>query len=154
MFITTDTINASNILSVKRHLSGLNIRPATLKTRLSVISKFLTIFFKLRVTIFSAVRWPSVRLQAQQSILLLFIWNEMNSDWWQYRCASIYWTKSQWSTKRHWFLLSYFYQYPQMICIHMLVISVVERCFRLGLNYLIPLKRKVTLYKLLYKLYT
>jgi len=73
MFITTDTINASNILSVKRHLSGLNIRPATLKTRLSVISKFLTIFFKLRVTIFSAVRWPSVRLQAQQSILLLFI---------------------------------------------------------------------------------
>jgi len=28
-----------------------------------------------------------------------------------------------------------------MISIHMLVISVVERCFRLGLKYLIPLKK-------------
>jgi len=30
-----------------------------------------------------------------------------------------------------------------MISIHMLVISVVERCFRLGLNYLNPLKKKL-----------
>jgi len=30
MFVTSDSIDASNLLSVKRHLSGLNIRPATL----------------------------------------------------------------------------------------------------------------------------
>jgi len=35
-------INASNLLSVK-HLSDLNIRPATLKIRLLIISKLLTI---------------------------------------------------------------------------------------------------------------
>jgi len=35
----------------------------------------------------------------------------------------------------------FFYQYPKMISVHMLVISVVERCFRLGLKYLIPLKK-------------
>jgi len=45
MFVTGDSINASDRLSVKRHLSGLNIRPATLKTRLLVISKLLTIYF-------------------------------------------------------------------------------------------------------------
>jgi len=36
-------INASNILSIKRHQSGLNIRPATLKIPLLNISKLLTI---------------------------------------------------------------------------------------------------------------
>jgi len=36
-------INASNLLSGKRHLSGLSIRPATLKIHLLVISKLLTI---------------------------------------------------------------------------------------------------------------
>jgi len=55
MFVTVDSINASNLLSVKRHLPSLNIRPATLQTRLLVISKFLTICFKVRVTMFSAV---------------------------------------------------------------------------------------------------
>ena len=54
MFATGDSINALNLFSVKRHLSGLNIRPATLKTRLLVISK-LIFFFKLRVTMLSAV---------------------------------------------------------------------------------------------------
>ena len=32
------------LLSVKRHLSGLNFRPATLKSRVLVISKLLTIY--------------------------------------------------------------------------------------------------------------
>jgi len=36
----------------------------------------------------------------------------------------------------------FFYQYPYMIYVHILVNSVVERCFRLGLNYLIPLKKR------------
>jgi len=39
MFVPGDSINASNLLSVKRHLSGLNIRSATMKTRLLVNSK-------------------------------------------------------------------------------------------------------------------
>jgi len=41
------------IFSVKRYLSGLNFRPATLKSRVLVISKLLIISSnKLRVTIF------------------------------------------------------------------------------------------------------
>jgi len=36
-------IKASNLLSVKRHLSGLNIRPETLKIRLLIMLKLLTI---------------------------------------------------------------------------------------------------------------
>jgi len=68
MFATGDSINALNLFSVKRHLSGLNIRPATLKTRLLVISK-LIFFFKLRVTMLSAVWLPLDRLQVRHSIL-------------------------------------------------------------------------------------
>jgi len=45
MFVTVDSINASNLSSVIRHLSGWNICPATLKTRLLIL-KFLTIFFQ------------------------------------------------------------------------------------------------------------
>jgi len=44
VFVAVDSINALNLLSVKRHLSGLNIWPAKLKTRLLANSKFLTIF--------------------------------------------------------------------------------------------------------------
>jgi len=36
-------INASSLLSIKQHLSGLNTRPETLKIRLFVISKLLSI---------------------------------------------------------------------------------------------------------------
>jgi len=43
IFVAVDDINASNLLSCKRHLSDLNIRPATLKIHLLVISKLLTI---------------------------------------------------------------------------------------------------------------
>ena len=46
MFAAVNSINASNLLSVKRHLSGWNFCPATLKTRSLVISKLLTIFFQ------------------------------------------------------------------------------------------------------------
>ena len=55
IFVTGDSINASNLLSVKRHLSGLNIRPAMLNSFWLVISKLLAIFFKLRITMLSAV---------------------------------------------------------------------------------------------------
>jgi len=37
--------------------------------------------------------------------------------------------------------VKFFYYYPSMISVHMSVISVVKRCFRLGLNYLIHLKK-------------
>ena len=36
----------THLLSVKRHLSGLNICPATIKTRLLVISKIVDYFFQ------------------------------------------------------------------------------------------------------------
>jgi len=50
-------VNASNRLSVKRHLSGLNFRPAMLKSRVLVISKIAYYFLKLPFTMLSA-RWP------------------------------------------------------------------------------------------------
>jgi len=45
IFVTVDSINASDLLSVNRDLSGLNIRPATLNSFVSN-SKFLTICFR------------------------------------------------------------------------------------------------------------
>jgi len=36
----------------------------------------------------------------QHIIVQLLIWNE---KWHQYSCASVDWTKRQWSTKPHWF---------------------------------------------------
>jgi len=65
IFVTGDSINASNLLSVKRHLSGLNIRPAMLNSFWLVISKLLAIFFKLRITMLSAVWWPLDHLGVQ-----------------------------------------------------------------------------------------
>ena len=63
-------INASKLLSVKRRVSGFNFRPATLKYRLLVISKFVTISSNC-----------GLRSSASQhSIAQLLIWNEMNSD--------------------------------------------------------------------------
>ena len=63
-------INVSNLLSVKRYVSGLNIRPAAPKIHLLVISKLLTISSNFRL-------WTSA---SQHSSLQLLIWNEMNSD--------------------------------------------------------------------------
>jgi len=63
-------INASNLLSGNWHPSGLNIRPGTLKIRLLVISKLLTISSNC-----------GLRSSASQhSIVQLLIWNEMSSD--------------------------------------------------------------------------
>jgi len=55
MFVTVGKHQRFKPQSVKRHQSGLNFRPATLKRRVLVISKLLTIYFKLRVTMFLAV---------------------------------------------------------------------------------------------------
>jgi len=44
IFITGDKHLGFKSLTVKQHLTGLNIRPATLKIRLSIISKSLTTF--------------------------------------------------------------------------------------------------------------
>jgi len=63
-------INPSNLLSVKRHPSGLNIRPVTLKILLLVITKLLTISCNC-----------GLRLSASQySITQFLIYNEANSD--------------------------------------------------------------------------
>jgi len=57
-------------LTVKRQLSGLNVRPATLKIRLLIISKLLTISSNC-----------GLRSSASQhSTVQLFIPNEMNND--------------------------------------------------------------------------
>jgi len=53
-FVTVDNINASNLLSVKQHLSCLNIDPATFESRLLVISRLLNISSNY-VTMFLAV---------------------------------------------------------------------------------------------------
>jgi len=37
--------------------------------------------------------------------------------------------------------VEFFTSIYRMISVHMLVISIVERCFRFGLNYFIPLKK-------------
>jgi len=83
-------INTSNLLSVKQHVSGLNIRPAMLKIRLLVISILLTIS-------------SNCGLRLQASIALCSFNLKGNQQWCQYSCVSLYWTKSQWSTKPHWF---------------------------------------------------
>ena len=45
IFVTDDNhLKVYNLLSVKQHLSRLNLRSATLKIHLLVISKLLTIF--------------------------------------------------------------------------------------------------------------
>jgi len=64
--------------------------------------------------------------------------------------ASLYWTNSQWLTKPHRFHC-FFFTGIWWITVDMLVISVAERYFQLGLKYLIPLKEfKFSVYKLLY----
>ena len=47
-------VNAPNRLSLKRHLSGLDFRPAMLKSRVLVVSKIAYYFLKLAFTMLSA----------------------------------------------------------------------------------------------------
>jgi len=107
MFVTGHSINTSNLLSIKRHLSGLNIRPAKLKTRLLVISKLLTVFFSncgLRCFQLCDGLWIVCKCSiAFCSFSFEMKWTVMPNS-----CASLYWTKIQWSTKPHWLLLSFF----------------------------------------------
>ena len=130
-------INALNVLSVKRHLSGLNFRPATLKSHASNF-KIADYLFKRRGTMFSAVWCLLDCLQAQHSIVQLFIWNE---QWWRNIAAhlSIGQNVNDWQKLIG--FVEFFYQYPWMISVGMLVTSVVERCYRLGINYLISLQK-------------
>jgi len=110
-------------LNCRKHLSGLNIRPATLKIRLLIISKLLTVSSNC-----------GFRSSAMCSFNLK--WNEY---WRQYSWLSVYWTKRQWSTKPHWFLGDF--SCIWWIADDMLVINVVEKYFWHGLKYLIPLKK-------------
>ena len=63
-------INVSNRLSGKRHLSGLNTSSATLKIRLLVISKMLTVSSNCGLR----------SSTSQQSVVQLSFWNKMNSN--------------------------------------------------------------------------
>jgi len=54
IFITVNKHQGFKSLTVKRHLSGLNIRPAALKIRLLINSKLLTIFSKCGLRSFAS----------------------------------------------------------------------------------------------------
>jgi len=57
----------------------------------------------------------------------------MNSD--ANTLRPVCWRKRQRSIKAHWFRCVFFTSISWMISVDMLVISIVERCFRPGLNY-------------------
>jgi len=63
MFVAVDKHQHFKSSSVIRHLSGLNTHPTTLKSRLLIISKVLTISSNW-VTMFWTVWSPLDRLQA------------------------------------------------------------------------------------------
>ena len=124
-------INASNILSGKRHLSGLNICSETLKIHLFVISKFLTISSNCGL-------WLSA---SNHSSVQLLIWNDINSDANILQSCICLLDQLSMVNKTSQVLLSFFTsRLIWWITVDMLVISVVERYFRLGLKYLILLK--------------
>ena len=97
------------------------------------------ISYKVWVTMLSAVWWPLDRLQAQHSTVQLFIWNEMNSD---AKIAAHLSIGPNVNGQQNLIgFVQFFHQYLWMIFVDMLVFSVVERWFRLGLNHLIPLRK-------------
>jgi len=150
MFVTVDSINASNLSSVKRHPSGLNIRPATLKTRLFVISNLLTIFFKLRVTMHSALWWPSDRLKCSIAFCRFFIWNEINSDA-NIDALPCMGSKVNGQQKFAGFFWVFLPVFVDDLCSH----ASYQRCGKVLSTWVkVPYSCEKKLYKLLYCLYT
>jgi len=94
IFVAVDKHQGFKSLTVIRHLSGLNIRLATLKTRLLIISKLLTISSNC-----------GLRSSASQHMHCAAFNLKWNEQWRQYSYPSVYWTKRQWSAKPHWFRL-------------------------------------------------
>jgi len=123
IFVTVDKAQCFRSSSVKQHLSGLNIHPATLKIHLLIISKLLTISSNCGLQ-----SYPS-----QHSIVQLLIWI-MNSDTNIAAHLSI-----GPKVDGHQNLTGFVEFFTSMV--DMQVISVVEKYFRLGLKYLIPLKK-------------
>jgi len=70
IFVTVDKHQRFKSFIRQTTSSGLNIRPATLKIRLLVISKLLII----------SSNWGLRSDASQHSSVQLLIWNEMNSD--------------------------------------------------------------------------
>ena len=99
---------------------SLNIRPAMLKIRLLVISKLLTISSNCELL--------TSANQHKYNVQLL-----INEQWCQYNWAYVYWTNRQWLTKPHRFRWVFFISI-WWITVDMLVVSVVERYFRLGIS--------------------
>ena len=130
IFVTVDKRQGFKSLTVKWHLLGLNVRPATLKIRLLIISKLLTISSNC-----------GLRSSASQHRTACAAFNlRWNEQWRQYSYASVCWTKRQWSKKPHWCRLVFFSSI-WWITDDRLVICVVEKHFQLRLNYFIPLKK-------------
>jgi len=140
MFVTVDTHQRfkyfiSQTTSIRLELSSSNEKSCVS----TVISKELTISSKLQVTMFSALWWPLDRLQASIA-LYSFSFEMKRRVIAKYLCICLLDTKSTVDTSSL-DSLRFFYQYLWVISVAMLVIRVAERCFRLGLNYLIPLQK-------------
>jgi len=141
MFATVDTHQRfksfiSQTTSIRLEVSSSNAEKSCVST---VISKMLAISSKLRVRMFSALWWPLDRLQA--SIALYSCSFEMKRTVIaKHLRICLLATKSTVDTSSL-DSLSFFYQYLWVIFVDMLVIHVAERCFRLGLNYLITLQK-------------
>jgi len=131
-FLQLININPSDLSSVKRHLLGLNIRPATLKSRLLVISILLTISSTCWLRCFQLSDVLSILCKpAKHCVAFNLKW--MNSDAIANVTAHLSIGPKANGQKNSLVWLSFFYQYLWMISVDMLVISVVERCFRLRL---------------------
>jgi len=129
IFVTVDKHQGFKSLTIERHLSGLNIRPATLKIRLLIISILLTISSKCRLR----------SSASQHSIVQLSVWNEINSD--ANIAAHLSIGPNVNGQQDLTVFVDFFLSSIWWIADDMLVISVVEKYFRLGLKYLIPLKK-------------
>jgi len=79
IFVTVDEHQSFKSLTVERHLSGLNIRPATLKIRLLIISKLLIISSNFRLQ-------ASILLWLKLTPTYLY---EKDNDVWQKKYSSV-----------------------------------------------------------------
>jgi len=112
-------INALNLLSAKRHLSGLNFLPETLKSRVLVISQLLTISSNYAVRCFQLcdVFWIVCK---HSTVQLLF---ETNND--ANIAAHLSIGQNVNDLQKLTGFVDFFYRHPWMISVGMVVISVV-----------------------------
>jgi len=121
-------------------MTSIRLEHSSSNAEKSFVSNFkiADYFFKLQVTMFSAVWWPWIVWKcsiALRGFSFVMKWTVI-PIYCSY--ASVDWTNSQQNLAG---FVDFFCQYLWMTFVDILAISVVERCFRLGLNYLIPLQK-------------